>query len=110
VALDTEEYDDNTDIDTTTHLYTVPVTAVYLLLGQVSSSTATNRIGCRFNRNSGAETFAQNLQAQTTSGQCLAHQEKTLTAGDTIGLEIFEDAATGSLTVNGVFSIRLVST
>lgn len=103
------DYDNTGQFNSTTHVFTVPVTGYYFMMGRARSASTTTSVGVRFNKNSG--TFIGTMQA---TGAGTATEVSTvdiflLQAGDTITLEMEEQAATGSQTIFGVMTIHFMS-
>jgi len=102
VLLNTVTYDPNGNFDAVTnHVYTIPVSGYYSLVGRSQSASATALIGAGFIRNGTGGTSRQTFVGSGTANGGGASAPDTLyfNAGDTLGLEMMETAATGAQTV-----------
>jgi hypothetical protein len=87
ITFDTETYDTGSDFNTSTSLFTAPITGTYMLLGKIQfSGLTTNIVQLRIKVN-GTEVLGRHTESTTTAHVGL-RVDKTLqlTAGDTVGL------------------------
>jgi len=112
VALNGEDFDSNSNFDTSTYKYTVPVDGFYMLTGQVYASNADGQyciVAIYKNATSGitggTNLAEQRLNYATSSNKVVNCSTLVqLVAGDTITLIAYiDDTTTPTVRINGTF-------